>query len=118
MSPSEARAITSPYRLSAAHEIASPSVGGALRRLATVLADQHHRLLAAFAATIVASAMGLLGPVIIGRTVDRSIRNRDFHGVVTSALMLLAAYLVGLVATYVQSQQMGRVGRFVLFNLR
>src|SRR6185503_12656976 len=31
---------------------------------------------------------------------------------------LLFAYLTGLVATYVQAQQMGRVGRFVLFNLR
>ena len=35
-----------------------------------------------------------------------------------SAGVLLAAYLTGLVATYVQTQQMGRVGRFVLFNLR
>ena len=32
--------------------------------------------------------------------------------------MLLAVYLVGLVATYVQTQPMGTVGRRVLFNLR
>jgi len=32
--------------------------------------------------------------------------------------VLLVAYLTGLVATYVQTLQMGRVGRFVLFNLR
>ena len=118
MSPSEAPAITSPYRLSAAQEIASPSVLGALRRLAPVLSDQQRRLFAAFAATIVSATMGLLGPVIIGRTVDRSIRDHDFRGVVLSAGLLLAAYLAGLVATYVQAQQMGRVGRFVLFNLR
>src|SRR6186997_91643 len=118
MSPSEAPAITSPYRLSTAQAIASPSVLAALRRLAPVLSDQHRRLFAAFAATIVGSIMGLLGPMIIGRTVDHSIRNRDFHGVVISAGLLLLAYLSGLVATYVQAQQMGRVGRFVLFNLR
>src|SRR6188472_1885510 len=98
MSPSEAPAITSPYRLSTAQAIASPSVLGALRRLAPVLSDQHRRLLAAFAAAI----MGLLGPMIIGRTVDRSIRNHDVRGVATSAALLLLAYLTGLVATYVQ----------------
>ena len=83
-----------------------------------MLSDQHRRVFVAFAATIVRSIMGLLGPVIIGRTVDDYIRNRDFRGVVISAVLLLLAYLTGLVATYVQAQQMGRVGRFVLFNLR
>src|SRR5258708_40047711 len=62
--------------------------------------------------------MGLLGPGIIGRTIDPFIRNRDFGGVVRSAGLLLVAYLTGFVATYVQTQQMGRVGRYVLFNLR
>ncbi len=90
----------------------------ALRRLAPVLADQRRSVVAAFAAVIVASIMGLLGPVIIGRTVDTSIRNRDFHGVLQSTGLLLLAYLIGFVATYVQTQQMGRVGRYVLFNLR
>src|SRR5258708_7762665 len=106
MSPREAPAITSPYRLSTAQEIPSPSVLGALRRLAPVLSDQHRRLAAAFVATIVGSIMGLLGPMIIGRTVDRSIRNHDVRGVMTSAGLLLLAYLAGLVATYVQAQQM------------
>jgi ATP-binding cassette, subfamily B, bacterial len=118
MSPSEAPATTNPYRLSAAQGLESASVLTALRRLAPVLADQRRSVVTAFTATIVSSVMGLLGPMIIGRTVDRSIRTRDFHGVLLSAGMLLAAYLTGLVATYVQTQQMGRVGRFVLFNLR
>lgn len=118
MSPSEAPAITSPYRLSAAQELTTPSVPAALRRLAPVLSDQHRRLAVAFAATIVAAAMGLLGPVIIGRAVDVYMRTGDFRGVLMSAAALLLAYLIGLAGTYVQAQTMGRVGRFVLFNLR
>ena len=35
-----------------------------------------------------------------------------------SAALLLAAYLAALVATYVQTQTMGSVGRRVLFSLR
>jgi ABC-type multidrug transport system fused ATPase/permease subunit len=90
----------------------------ALRRLAPLLDDQRGRLAAAFVATIVSSFMGLLGPAIIGRTVDRDIRGGDMRGVVLSAGLLLLAYLTGLAATYVQAQQMGRVGRFLLFKLR
>jgi ATP-binding cassette subfamily B protein len=118
MSPSEAQAITSPYRLSGAQGPAGASVISALKRLAPVLADQRPHVVAAFTATIVSSVMGLLGPVIIARAIDLYIRNGDFPGVLRSAGLLLLAYLTGLVATYVQTQQMGRVGRYVLFNLR
>jgi ATP-binding cassette subfamily B protein len=82
------------------------------------MADQRASLVAAFVATIVASSVALVAPIIIGRTVDIYIRNRDFGGVLQSAGILLLAYLTGLVATYVQTQQMGSVGRQVLFNLR
>jgi ATP-binding cassette subfamily B protein len=118
MSPSEAPATTNPYRLSAAQGLEGASVLTALKRLAPVLADQRRSVVIAFAATIVSSVTGLLGPMIIGRTVDGYIRTRNFQGVLLSAGVLLVAYLTGLVATYVQTQQMGRVGRFVLFNLR
>src|SRR5262245_1077452 len=118
MTPSEAPAITSPYRLSTDQAQTTPSVMAALRRLVPVLGDQRRRVVIALTATIVSSTMGLLGPVIIARAIDRYVRGRDFRGVLASAGVLLAAYLTGLVATYVQTLQMGRVGRYVLFNLR
>jgi ATP-binding cassette subfamily B protein len=93
-------------------------MAAALRKLAPVLAGERGRLATAFTATIIASAMGLLGPAIIARAIDLHVRNRDFRGVLVSAGVLLLAYLTGLVATYVQAQQMGRTGRFVLFKLR
>src|SRR5262245_31013779 len=99
MSPSEAPAITSPYRLSSPQAPVAPPLGAALRKLAPVLSDQRARLAAAFGATIVSSAMGLAGPAIIARTIDRSVRSRDFHGVVVSAGVLLLCYMTGLVAT-------------------
>ncbi len=119
MTPSEAPVTTNPYRLSSAQgQQRSASVGAALKRLAPVMADQHPSIVAAFVATIVAAGVALVAPIIIGRTVDTYIRNRDFAGVVRAAGLLLACYLAGLVATYVQTQQMGSVGRRVLFNLR
>src|ERR1051325_10247315 len=118
MSPSAAPTTTNPYRLSAADAPSNASILTALKRLAPVLGDQHRSVAAAFVATIVASLAALVSPVIIGRNVATYIRNRDFSGVVRAAAVLLVAYVFGLVATYVQTQQMGRVGRYVLFNLR
>jgi ATP-binding cassette subfamily B protein len=74
--------------------------------------------LQALAAVIITSTAGLLGPLIIGRTVDIYIQNRDFNGVLLSALLLLGIYLCGLCSSYFQTQRMGTVGRHVLFNLR
>src|SRR5260221_12542215 len=104
MSPSEAPATTNPYRLSAAQGLESASVLTALKRLAPVLADQRRSVVTAFAATIVSSVMGLLGPGIIGRTVDSYIRHRDFRGVPQSAGGLFAPYLTGPVAADGQAQ--------------
>ena len=119
MTPNEAPTTTNPYRLSSAQgQQRSASIGAAVRRLAPVMADQRLSLAAAFVATLVASGAALVAPVIIGRAVDRYIRNRDFPGVLLSAGILLVAYLAGMIATYVQTQQMGSVGRRVLFNLR
>jgi ATP-binding cassette subfamily B protein len=118
MTPSEAPAITNPYRLSGAQGQQSVSILSALKRLAPALADQHRSLVFAFIATIVASITSLIAPWLIGRTVDTYIRSGDFAGVLRLSGLLLLAYLAGLIATYVQTQQMGRVGRYVLFNLR
>ena len=118
MTPSEAPAITNPYRLSGAQGQQSVSILSALKRLAPALADQHQSLVFAFIATIVASITSLIAPWLIGRTVDTYIRSGDFAGVLRLSGLLLLAYLAGLIATYVQTQQMGRVGRYVLFNLR
>jgi ATP-binding cassette, subfamily B, bacterial len=109
----------SQYRLSGASTPPrTASIGAAVRRLAPVMADQKRSIAAAFVATIVASAAALVAPYLIGRTVDGFIRNGDYDGVIRSAVLLMFAYLAGLAGTYIQTQQMGFVGRRVLFNLR
>jgi ATP-binding cassette subfamily B protein len=108
-----------PYRLSANQQRPrSASVVAALRRLAPVMADQTPSIVAAGVATVVASGAALLGPYLIGRTVDGYIRTGNFRGVLQSAGVLLVAYVISLAATYIQTLRMGFVGRRVLFNLR
>ncbi|ODS59147.1 MAG: multidrug ABC transporter [Acidobacteria bacterium SCN 69-37] len=93
-------------------------MAGAVRRLWPLMAGERRRVVVAFGATIVSSATTLLTPIVIARAVDTAMSAGDFGGVLRLAGVLLAAYLVGLVASYVQTQQMGTVGRQVLFNLR
>src|SRR6187401_3052216 len=94
-----------PYRLSSGQRARSSSILTAFRRLAPVMADQKPSIVAAFVATIVAAGTSLLAPYLIGRAVDTYIRNGDYGGVLRSAAVLLAAYVAGTVATYVQAQQ-------------
>src|SRR5262245_43583938 len=103
--------------LNSGPQISAP-VGAALKRMAPLLKDEKGLVALAFAGMLITSASSLLGPAIIGRTVDLYIRNGDFRGVLVSAAILLGVYLCGLVASYVQTRAMGTVGRTVLFNLR
>ena len=119
MTRNEAPATTNPYTLSSAKgDARGATLWAALMRLAPLMAGERQRVIVAFVATLVASGTALMAPVIIGRAVDTYIRNRDFAGVLQSAAILLAANIAGLIATYVQTLQMGTVGRQVLFNLR
>jgi ATP-binding cassette subfamily B protein len=82
------------------------------------MADEKMTVALAFLAIIVSSAAALVAPVIISRAIDVNIRNRDFAGLLGLSAVLLAVYVIGLVATYFQTQRMGSVGRRVLFKLR
>ena len=117
MTPSEAPTTTNPYALSNA-PAETPSFRVALVRLKPFMAGEYGRLGIAVASTIVSSVTGLLGPVIIARVVDGYIRSGDFAGVLRWSALLLGLYTIGLVTTYLQTLLMGKVGRYVLFNLR
>src|SRR5215471_20569886 len=79
------------------------AVMAVLKRLAPLLSDEKRIVTLAFVAMLVTSASSLLGPVIISRTVDVYLRNRDFQGVLISAAILLGVYMGGLLASYFQT---------------
>lgn len=91
---------------------------GALKRLLPLLADEKLNLAVAFVGIVFNAGATLVAPVIIAYTIDHYIQARDFHGVLAASLVLLAIYLVGLLASYVQTIRMGTVGRRVLYKLR
>jgi len=90
----------------------------ALKKLAPLLNGEKRRLALAIFMAMIGSVASLLDPIIIGRAVDLYIKNKDFRGVLISTAILLGVYLVGLVASYIQTLALGGVGRRVLFSLR
>jgi ATP-binding cassette, subfamily B, bacterial len=119
MTRSAAPAVTNSYGLSSSsHQAPAISVVTGIRRLLPVMEGEYGIVIQALIAVIITSTSGLLGPMIIGRTVDNYIRTPDLRGVWLSALALLGVYMCGLCSSYFQTQRMGMVGRRVLFNLR
>jgi ATP-binding cassette, subfamily B, bacterial len=88
------------------------------KKFLPLFATEKKPFYAAVGAIILSSVATLVAPVIIVRTIDTDIRLKNTHGLLISALFVLAIYITGSVASYVQVITMGGVGRRVLFHLR
>jgi ATP-binding cassette subfamily B protein len=67
---------------------------------------------------LVNSTLNLMGPYIIGYTINEYFVSKNFHGVLINAALLFCMYLVALGTSYFQTKRMGGVGQRVLFTLR
>ena len=94
------------------------SLRAGIKRFTPLIVPERGYLAVAMAAMLVSSGATLVGPVIIGRAVDTFVRLKDSRGLLLSSVLLLAVYLIGVVASYTQIRTMGGVGRRVLFSLR
>jgi ATP-binding cassette subfamily B protein len=94
------------------------SLRAGVKRFVPLIAEERSHIVVALVAMLVSSGATLVAPVIIGRAIDTYIRLKDTRGLLLSALVLLAVYLIGIVGSYTQILTMGGVGRRVLFSLR
>jgi ATP-binding cassette subfamily B protein len=113
-----ATAINSYTLSSATHEAPKLGLISGIRKLLPVMEGERSIVLQALLAVIVTSTSGLIGPMIIGRTIDVYIRNRDFQGVFAFGIDTFPRVSLRIFLQYFQTQRMGMVGRRVLFNLR
>jgi ATP-binding cassette subfamily B protein len=90
----------------------------ALKKLLKLISGEHKVLIIALIIILINSALLLVGPLIIGYTIDNYVRTKNYDGVLHMAGLLLAMYLVTLVTGYFQSKLMGGVGQRMLYILR
>jgi ATP-binding cassette, subfamily B, bacterial len=89
-----------------------------LRKLISLIGEERRNLALAFVAIFVNAALSLLGPYLIGYTIDNYIQTKQFHGVLVFAGILLGLYIVAFIVNYTQMLMMGGIGQRMLFSLR
>ncbi|GAA4806335.1 ABC transporter ATP-binding protein [Olivibacter ginsenosidimutans] len=95
-----------------------PSTIASLKRLLQLIANERRPLLLALIVILVNSGLNLLGPYLIGHTIDTYVVTKRYHGVLVFSAILLSMYLIVLLTSYLQTKLMGSVGQRLLFTLR
>ena len=90
----------------------------ALRNLLALIADERPRLILAFTAILINSVLNLVGPMLIGQTIDKYVQTKQFDGILRNAGILLVIYVTAFATSYLQTRLMGGVGQRTLFKLR
>ena len=94
------------------------STYSALKSLLQLISHEKKNLLVALFTILLNSTLNLLGPLLIGHTIDTYVQHKDYHGVLMFSAILLSMYLVGLFTSYFQTKLMGSIGQRMLFTLR
>lgn len=94
------------------------STWAGLKSLLQLVKEEKRTLVIAFSAILLNSSLNLLGPYLIGHTIDKYIQTKQYHGVLVFSGILLTMYVVAFVTSYFQTQLMGGVGQRIIFALR
>lgn len=90
----------------------------ALKKLIQLISEEKRNLWIASGIILLNSGLLLLGPLLIGHTIDAYIRTKDYHGVLVFTGIIFSMYLLAFCTGYLQTKLMGGVGQRMLYTLR
>jgi len=90
----------------------------AAKKLWPLLREEKKTLILAIIAIIVNSTLTLIAPLIVAHVIDTYIGTSRYDGVILFSVLLLAIFIIALIASYLQTKLMGGVGQRVLYRLR
>ena len=90
----------------------------ALKKLIDLIQEEKRTLILATIIILINAGLSLLGPYLIGHTIDTYIQSKQFDGVIRYSVILLGMYMVAFVTNYLQMKMMGGVGIRMLYSLR
>jgi ATP-binding cassette subfamily B protein len=91
---------------------------GSLRKLVTIISSERRNLIIAFSAIFLNAGLNLLGPYMVGYTIDNFVQTKNYHGVLLFAGILLIMYFTAFIVNYAQMRMMGGIGQRMLYGLR
>ncbi len=89
-----------------------------LRKLITIIGGERRNLIIAFSAIFLNAGLSLLGPYMVGYTIDNYVEAKDYPGVLLFSGILLAMFIAAFIVNYIQMRLMGGIGQRMLFGLR
>ena len=89
-----------------------------LRKLLSIIGTERRKLTIAFGAILLNVALSLLGPYLLGYTIDNHVQTKNYQGVLIFAGILLGIYITAYFVNYLQIRMMGSIGQRLLFRLR
>jgi ATP-binding cassette subfamily B protein len=90
----------------------------ALKKLLQLIREEKRTLTIAMIIIFINAGLSLLGPYLIGHTIDTYIQSKQYQGVIVFSAILLGIYLTAFVTNYLQMIMMGGVGQRMLYSLR
>lgn len=90
----------------------------ALKKLLQLIQEEKRTLIIAMIIIFINAGLSLLGPYLIGHTIDTYIQSKQYHGVIVFSAILLGMYMTAFVTNYLQMIMMGGVGQRMLYSLR
>jgi len=90
----------------------------ALKKLLGLIREERRTIILAMIIIFINAGLSLVGPFLIGHTIDTYIQSKQFHGVIMFSGILLGIYMVGFVTNYLQMTMMGGVAIRMLYSLR
>jgi ATP-binding cassette subfamily B protein len=89
-----------------------------LKRLISFSNNEQNNLIFAFTAIFVNAGLNLLGPYLIGYTIDSYVQLKDYHGILLFSGILVSLYMTAFFSNLLQMRLMGSIGQRMLFKLR
>lgn len=93
-------------------------VVSSLRKLMEIISSEQRKLTIAFVAIALNVGLSLLGPYLLGYTIDTHVQTKNYEGVLIFAGILLIIYIAAYLLNYIQIRMMGGIGQRLLFRLR
>ncbi len=90
----------------------------AFKKMLPLLGKEKANVAISFGAVLLNAGLNLVGPLIVGYTIDEYVLAKDYRGVVVFSLALLIIYFAAFAANYIQMRVMGGVAQRTLWRLR
>ncbi|KIO77117.1 multidrug ABC transporter [Pedobacter lusitanus] len=94
------------------------STWSGVKSLLKLVEQERKTLIIALCAVLMNAFLNLLGPFLIGHTIDKYILTKQYHGVLVFSGILLTMYVTAFVCSYFQTKLMGGLGQRIIFELR